>query len=121
MNIKVKELAFVSHTVADIGKARDFYEKLLGLKHTMNLEFSPGVWWIEYDLAGVALAVTNSQPPSAGGASIALEVESLDEALATIKAAGVPLAFDMMDFPPCRLFGVTSPDGYSVMFHQRKA
>jgi predicted enzyme related to lactoylglutathione lyase len=121
MSIKVKELAFVSHTVADIGKARDFYEKLLGLKHLMNLEFAPGVWWIEYDLAGVALAVTNSQPPSAGGASVALEVEDLDESLAAIKAAGVPLAFDTMDFPPCRIFGITSPDGYMVMFHQRKA
>jgi predicted enzyme related to lactoylglutathione lyase len=104
MSIKVKELAFVSHTVADIGKARDFYEKLLGLKHLMNLEFAPGVWWVEYDLAGVAL-----------------EVEDLDESLATIKAAGIPLAFDTMDFPPCRIFGITSPDGYMVMFHQRKA
>jgi predicted enzyme related to lactoylglutathione lyase len=121
MSLKVKELAFVSHTVADISRAREFYEKVLGLKHHMNLEFAPGVWWIEYDLAGVALAVTNSQPPSAGGASIALEVEDLDGALAAIKAAGIPLAFETMDFPPCRLFGVTSPDGYSVMFHQRKA
>jgi predicted enzyme related to lactoylglutathione lyase len=85
------------------------------------MEFAPGVWWIEYDLAGVALAVTNSQPPNAGGASIALEVENLDEALVTIKAAGIPLTFDTMDFPPCRIFGIASPDGYSVMFHQRKA
>jgi predicted enzyme related to lactoylglutathione lyase len=120
MSLKIKEVAFVCHTVADIAKAREFYEKVLGLKHLMNLEFAPGVWWVEYDIAGVALAVTNSQPPSAGGASIALEVENLDEALATIKAAGVALAFDTMDFPPCRLFGITSPDGYSVMFHQRK-
>jgi predicted enzyme related to lactoylglutathione lyase len=121
MSLKVKELAFVCHTVADIAKARDFYEKLLGLRHLMNLEVAPGVWWIEYDLAGVALAVTNAQPPSAGGASVALEVEDLDGALAAIRAAGIPLAFGIMEFTPCRMFGITSPDGYSVMLHQRKA
>jgi predicted enzyme related to lactoylglutathione lyase len=121
MSIKVKELAFVAHTVADIPRARDFYEKLLGLKHLMNMEFAPGVWWIEYDVGGMALAVTNSQPPSSGGASVALEVESLDEALDTIKKAGIPLTFDTMDFSPCRIFGIASPDGYPVIIHQRKA
>ncbi|HEY5227159.1 MAG TPA: VOC family protein [Opitutaceae bacterium] len=122
MSIKIKEVAFICHTVADVPRARDFYEKLLGLTPTMNMEFAPGIWWIEYEMAGVALAVTNSQPPTgAGGASLALEVENLDEAHASVKAAGIPLAFDKMDFPPCRIFGVASPDGYSVMFHQRKA
>jgi predicted enzyme related to lactoylglutathione lyase len=122
MSIKIKEVAFVCHAVADVTRARDFYEKLLGLTPSMNMEFAPGVWWIEYEMAGVALAVTNSQPPAgAGGASLALEVENLEEALATVKAAGVPLTFNTMDFPPCRIFGVASPDGYSVMFHQRKA
>jgi predicted enzyme related to lactoylglutathione lyase len=121
MSLKIKEIAFISHTVADIPRAREFYENLLGLKTTMNLEFAPGVWWVEYDIAGVALAVTNSQPPSSGGASIALEVADLDETLAAVKKAGVALTFDTMDFPPCRIFGIASPDGYPVMFHQRKA
>jgi predicted enzyme related to lactoylglutathione lyase len=122
MSIKIKEIAFICHTVADMPRARDFYEKLLGLKPSLNLEFAPGVWWTEYEIAGVALAVTNSQPPSGkGGASLALEVESLDEARAAITEAGVPVEFDTMEFPPCRVFGVTSPDGYSVMIHQRKA
>jgi predicted enzyme related to lactoylglutathione lyase len=122
MSVKIKEVAFICHTVADMDRARGFYEKLLGLKHSMNMEFAPGVWWVEYEIAGVALAVTNSQPPTgAGGASLALEVENLDEALASVKAAGIALTFDVMEFPPCRIAGFPSPDGYAVMLHQRKA
>jgi predicted enzyme related to lactoylglutathione lyase len=122
MSINIKEVAFICHTVADVDRARGFYEKLLGLKPAMNFEFAPGVWWIEYEIAGVALAVTNSQPPSgSGGASLALEVENLEETRAAIKAAGIALTFDIMEFAPCRIFGIASPDGYAVMFHQRKA
>jgi predicted enzyme related to lactoylglutathione lyase len=122
MSVKIKEVAFICHTVADMDRARGFYEKLLGLKPAMNMEFAPGVWWTEYEIAGVALAVTTAQPPAgAGGASLALEVENLDEAHAAIKAAGIALTFDIMDFAPCRVFGFPSPDGYAVMLHQRKA
>jgi predicted enzyme related to lactoylglutathione lyase len=120
MSIKIREIAFVSHPVADIARARAFYERLLGLKILMEGEFSPGQWWIEYDVAGVALAVSNMIPQS-GGAGIALEVASLDDALAAIKAAAIPLTMEVQDFPPCRAFGINSPDGHPVMFHQRKA
>jgi predicted enzyme related to lactoylglutathione lyase len=122
MSIKVKDLAFVCHTVSDIARARHFYEKVLGLKTGLNLEFAPGMWWIEYDVGGVALAISNSQPPGpGGGTSIALEVESLEKALDALKSASVPVQFDIMDFPRCRLFGITSPDGHSIMFHQCKS
>jgi predicted enzyme related to lactoylglutathione lyase len=122
MSIKIKEIAFVGHAVADIERARSFYGKLLDLKVGFELEFQPGVWWIEYDVAGVALAVSNAYPSTGGaGATLALEVTSLDESLATIKAAGIALAIEPQEFPPCRMFGINSPDGHSIMFHERKA
>jgi predicted enzyme related to lactoylglutathione lyase len=122
MPIKIKELAFVFHPVSDVPRARDFYEKLLGLKAAVNMEFQPGTWWIEYDVAGVALAVSNAFPPSGGGGtSVALEVVDLDGALAAIKEAGVAVTIEPQDFSPCRMFGINSPDGHPVVFHQRKA
>jgi catechol 2,3-dioxygenase-like lactoylglutathione lyase family enzyme len=121
MSIQIKEIAFVSHPVGDIPRARKFYEEVLGLKPGLQVEFQPGTWWIEYEIGGVALAISNAfAAAKAGGAGLALEVDSLDETLASIKAAGVPVALEPQDFPPCRMFAVTSPDGHSIMFHQRK-
>lgn len=123
MNPKIKEIAFFCHPVADIARARAFYEKALGLKALIEVEFQPGGWWIEYDVAGVALAISNAMPPSGspGGPSLAFEVEDLDQALASIKAAGIPLSIEPQQFPPCRMFGVSSPDGHTIIFHKRKA
>jgi|SRR5580658_5087971 catechol 2,3-dioxygenase-like lactoylglutathione lyase family enzyme len=120
--IKIKELAFVCHPVADIERARAFYGGFLGLKTGMEVEFAPGLWWIEYDVAGVALAVTNASPPTgAGASSVALEVADFEGTLAAVRAAGVALAIEPQDFSPCRMFAVSSPDGYTIMLHQRKA
>ena len=41
------------------------YEDLLGLKVGMQIEFGPGQWWIEYDIAGQALAISNAMPGTA--------------------------------------------------------
>jgi predicted enzyme related to lactoylglutathione lyase len=122
MPINVKDVAFVFHPVTDIPRARDFYGKLLGLKTGMDIEFAPGMAWIEYDAGGVALAVSNAYPPSGtGGASIALEVADIGQALASIREAGVAVTIELQEFAPCRMFGVNSPDGHAIIFHQRKA
>lgn len=120
MSIKVKELAFVFHPVTDVGRARKFYEGLLGLKTGMQIEFGPGQWWIEYDIAGQALALSNAIPgkPSA---ALALEVADLDAALKDVKAANYKVTTDLMEFPPCRMFQVSDPDGNEITLHQRKA
>jgi predicted enzyme related to lactoylglutathione lyase len=119
MSIQVKELAFVFHPVTDIPRARQFYEGLLGLKTGVQVEFAPGQWWIEYDIAGQALALSNAMPGSPS-ASLTLEVADLDAALAAVKAAGTPLAFDVMEFPPCRMFAIKDPDGNQIGLHQKK-
>ena len=120
MSIQVKEVAFVFHPVTDIPRARKFYEEFLGLKVGMQVEFGPGQWWIEYDIAGQALAMSNAMP-SAPSASLTLEVANLDASLAAARAAGVTIAFDVMEFPPCRMFAVKDPDGNQIGLHQRKA
>ena len=120
MSIQVKELAFVFHPIKDVAAARKFYEGFLGLKVGMQVEFGPDQWWIEYDIAGQALAMTNAMPGTPQS-SLALEIADLDGALQTAKAAGVELVGDTMEFPPCRMFRVKDPDGNQITLHQRKA
>jgi predicted enzyme related to lactoylglutathione lyase len=122
MSLQIKEIAFVLHSVADIARARQFYETLLGLKTGREIEYAPGSWWIEYDVAGVALAVSNHGTASASaGTSVALEVGDIDGAWAAIQGAGVAVTQELVDFPACRMFGINSPDGHPMIFHQRKA
>ena len=121
MSIQVKELAFVFYPATDIPRMRKFYEGLLGLKPGLQLEFAPGQWWIEYDIAGQALAISNAMPDGKPQSSLTLEVADLDASLKTVKAAGTTIAFDVMEFPPCRMFAIKDPDGNQIGLHQRKA
>ena len=120
MSIEIKQFAFVFYPVTDVAAARKFYEGLLGLKVGFQIEFAPGQWWIEYDVAGQALAISNAMPGKTSSA-LALEVADLDAALAAVKAAGAPVANDVMEFPPCRMFVVKDPSGNEITLHQRKA
>jgi predicted enzyme related to lactoylglutathione lyase len=122
MSIKVKELAFVAYGVSDIPKARGFYEGWLGLKPGVQIEFAPGTWWIEYDVAGVALAISNASPETwPRSSSVTLEVADLDGALASARAGGIPVTNEITEFPPCRMFTVKDPDGNEISLHQRKS
>jgi len=110
----------VFHPVTDVARARRFYEGLLGLKVGTQVEIGPDQWWIEYDVAGQALALSNAMP-SAPASALTLEVADLDAAHRAVKAAGAAFAFDVMEFPPCRMFAIKDPDGNQIGLHQRKA
>jgi predicted enzyme related to lactoylglutathione lyase len=120
MSISIKEVAFIYHSVTDIIRARGFYQDLLGLKIGLEIEFAPGQWWIEYDIAGVALAISNAMP-GAPASALVLEVGDLDATLAAVTAAGLPLSQPIMEFAPCRMFAVKDPDGNEIRLHQKKA
>ena len=61
--IQATEIAFIGHPVSDVPRAREFYEKILGLVPSMAHEFQAGQWWIEYEVGGVAVALSNAWPP----------------------------------------------------------
>jgi len=119
--IRVSEIAFIGYPVTDVTRARAFYETVLGLKHTMAHEIQPGMWWVEYEIGGVALAISNAWPPSGqSGPGVALEVVDLDEAFTHLKAHDVQVTYGPMNSPVCRFFGIKDPDGNDVTLHQRK-
>ena len=112
----IKEIAFVVYAVTDIARAREFYEKVLGLK--VAEAFGDG--WIEYDVAGVAFGITNNFASSGPQGSVAFEVDDLDAEVARLKAAGVNFKGDLGDFPGCRMQLISDSDGNTICLHQRK-
>jgi len=121
--IRVKEIAFTGYPVTDITRARAFYEGLLQLVPTLTFEHE-GKSWIEYDVGPATLAITNlpkDWKPSADGPSVALEVEDFDEAMQTLRSAGVKFYHEPMDSSVCWIAIVADPDGNALAIHHRHA
>lgn len=121
--IGITEIAFVGYPVTDLERARDFYERILGLEISMDEAISTGEGhrWIEFEIGSAhTLAISNAWPPSGqGGPTAALEVNDLDVALAHLKAEGVTIITDVMASPVCRFAVVKDPDGNDLTIHQR--
>lgn len=121
--IQVTEIAFIGYPVTDMPRARAFYEGVLGLKTAATFDHA-GKQWIEYDIAGATLAITNMSPdwkPSTSGPGVALEVADFAAAMADLRAAGAPFIIEPMDSPACHMAVVTDPDSNSVCIHRRHA
>jgi predicted enzyme related to lactoylglutathione lyase len=120
--MKILEIAFTCYPVTDMARARAFYEGLLGLQATMDHKTSEA-HWVEYDIgsATLALGIAPGMAPSRDGASVGLEVENFDEAIAEMKKAGVEFDFGPIETPVCHMAFVRDPDGNAVGIHKRKA
>src|SRR5262245_31915926 len=101
----LKKIAFTMYPVTDMTRAKNFYEKKLGL--TVGKISEDGAW-VEYDLPeGGCLALTtlvqDVKPSINAGGSIAFEVENLDALVSKLKADGVEFKLDIFSTPVCRL------------------
>lgn len=119
--IRVLEFAFTGYPVIDMIRARAFYEDVLGLTKGMVWEDSDGAW-IEYNVGGHTLAITNASPqwrPSGSGPAIALEVEDFEMTVATLRARGVRFRVEPMEVPTCRMAVILDPEGNALAIHKR--
>ena len=116
----IQSIAFFVYPVADIKRARDFYERVLGLKVGTNFHDE----WVEYDVAGTTFAITTmdaTHRPAAQGAVVAFEVDDLDATIAQLKAAKIRFAAENVESPVCHSAVVLDPDGNDVIIHKRKS
>ncbi|MDF1814659.1 MAG: VOC family protein [Verrucomicrobiales bacterium] len=122
MGINVTQIPFVAYPVSDLTRARDFYERVIGLKCTLDHELTAeGQRWIEYDIGDCALAISNAwQSTGESGAGAAFEVTDLDTALEILQTEKVNIKTDVMESPGCRFFIITDPDGNDITIHQHK-
>jgi predicted enzyme related to lactoylglutathione lyase len=115
----IKKVAFTMYPVTDWKRARAFYGDTLGLK--MGSASNDGVW-TEYDLPGGGCLALFGGPDAkpGGGASVALEVESLDALLPVLKEKGVEIKHEMIHSPVCRMSIINDSEGNSVILHELK-
>lgn len=116
----LKKIAFTMYPVSDINRARNFYEKTLGL--TMS-KISAGGSWIEYDLPGggcfaITTLAEGVKPSSNSGGSVAFEVEDLDSLVTKLKSDGVKFKLDVFPSPVCRMAVILDSEGNVVTLHQ---
>jgi predicted enzyme related to lactoylglutathione lyase len=116
----IRKVAFTMLPVIDVPRARKFYEEMLGLK--LGMHGARGdQWWIEYDLpGGGCIALSNFGPgkPAGAGATLALEVENLDELMARLSAAGVEFRHGVIAGPHCRMAPCADSEGNPLLLHQ---
>ena len=116
----IKKVAFTMYPVENLERARNFYEKTLGLQ---TGKISGQGQWVEYDLpGGGCFAITNMaigvKPHDSAGGSIAFEVENLDKLMSELKAKNVKIKLDTMETPVCRMSVILDSEGNAVVLHK---
>ncbi len=117
-----KKVAFTMYPVADIPRARQFYEQTLGLTPGAVHSHGDG-GWVEYDLPGggcFALTTFTRDAPATNGGTIAFEVEDIEALMADLKAKGVTFVSDLIHSPVCRMAACLDSEGNSLLLHQLK-
>lgn len=121
MSIGVNEIAFTAYAVTDFDRALTFYRDTLGLPLTFSMPETNGIQWAEFEIGGAALCIgrTPDWNTSPDGATVALEVEDFDAAVAKVREAGVKITMEPMDSGVCRMLGIADPDGNPLLIHKR--
>src|ERR1041384_3530881 len=116
--MKINAIAFVGIPVIDMQRAREFYEGVLGLEPDPEMT---GEMWTEDSIGEGTLAIAcigEQWRPSNQGTSAALEVESLEDAIARLEECKI--AFEKVDSPVCRMAVLQDPDGNKLVIHKLK-
>ncbi|MEO5722233.1 MAG: VOC family protein [Chthoniobacterales bacterium] len=116
--MKINAIAFTGIPVTDMKRAREFYEGVLGLQPDPEMTSE---MWTEYSIGSGTLAIAfigDQWKPSDQGTSVALEVESLEDAITRLEERKIPL--HQFDSPVCRMAAIQDPDGNKIVIHKLK-
>jgi catechol 2,3-dioxygenase-like lactoylglutathione lyase family enzyme len=120
--LKVIELAFCCYAVADMKRARAFYEDVLGMKPTTVNDSEHGQW-IEHEFGPYALAIGSAPAfkPNPDGRTAALEVEDFDLAVENLRAKSVKFRIEPIQTRVRHMAMIFDPDGNTFCIHKRNA
>jgi predicted enzyme related to lactoylglutathione lyase len=110
--IGARRVDFVAQPVSDLGRADAFYGETLGLPRNPN---TSGERWVEYETGNLTVALSRF------GGAIAMGVEDVDAARATLEDAGVEFHGETFDSGVCNGAPFTDPDGNRLLLHRRYA
>ncbi|HSS59487.1 MAG TPA: VOC family protein [Solirubrobacteraceae bacterium] len=119
----VSGVDFVSLPTRDLERSVAFYEQTLGLERSA---YRPERNHAEFETGTVTLNVLDPERMGIGSFTpnanvIALHVDDVEEARATLTARGVTFAGDTFDTGVCHMAFFADPDGNALMLHHRYA
>lgn len=114
--IKPKSFSHAAFRVSDVAKARDFYERVVGLKTIPRPDFGFGGVW--YGIGNNALHLISSEnrgsKPDPLGPHVAFEVEDFDATKASLKEQGIEFLEAPANLGAGRQLWILDPDGNTV-------
>jgi predicted enzyme related to lactoylglutathione lyase len=121
-NGMVKGVDFVAFQTKDFDRAMAFYGETLGLPRSVHV---PDRGFAEFETGNLTLSIIESakmgmeHQPSLG--AVALHVDDVGQARATLEDAGVQFRGDVLDTGVCHMAFFFDPDGNALMLHHRYA
>jgi predicted enzyme related to lactoylglutathione lyase len=114
---------FVSVPTRDLERAVAFYGEKLGLHRSV---YFPERNFAEFETGTVTLSVVNPERMGIGSFQsnanhIALHVEDVAAARATLEERGITFVGDTLDTSVCHMAIFRDPDGNALMLHRRYA
>src|SRR5829696_10118002 len=112
---------FVSVPTQDLERAVAFYGETLGLHRSI---YKPERNFAEFETGTVTLSVVNPEMMGIGefkanANHLALHVEDVEAARATLEERGVTFMGDIFDTGVCHMAFLSDPDGNALMLHHR--
>ena len=114
---------FVSVPTRDLERAVAFYGDTLGLRRTT---YRPERNFAEFDTRTVTLSIVDPERMGIGSFErnanhVALQVDDVAAARATLEGRGVEFMGDILDTGVCHMAFFADPDGNALMLHHRYA
>jgi predicted enzyme related to lactoylglutathione lyase len=113
---------FVSVPTRDLSASVEFYGTTLGLPIEVHI---PERNFAEFDAGNLTLGVMNAEKMGmehhVSHTVIALHVDDVAAARATLQERGVEFSMDTFDTGVCHMAFFTDPDGNALMLHSRYA
>jgi predicted enzyme related to lactoylglutathione lyase len=113
---------FVPFSTQDMDKAAEFYGEILGLRRSVYI---PERNYAEFETGNVTLSVVVGEAMGIGhrvnALAVALHVDDVAAARATLEQRGVEFSGDILDTGVCHMAFFADPDGNALMLHHRYA
>jgi predicted enzyme related to lactoylglutathione lyase len=113
---------FVPFSTEDLDKAMDFYGTKLGLHRSVHI---PERHYAEFETGNVTLSIVVGKSMGIGHhihrTAMALQVDDVAAARATLEERGVRFEGDTLDTGVCHMAFFADPDGNALMLHHRYA
>jgi predicted enzyme related to lactoylglutathione lyase len=113
---------FVPFSTQDMDKAAEFYGEILGLRRSVYI---PERNYAEFETGNVTFSVVVGEAMGIGhrvnALAVALHVDDVAAARATLEQRGVEFSGDILDTGVCHMAFFADPDGNALMLHHRYA